>query len=85
MLEKILEEINALSEAERQQLFAIFRGIAATAHPLPTEEHFEGRLVAEGWVSLPAPPPSDGPAFRLASPFTVRGRPLSEILIAERR
>lgn len=84
-LERIIEEMKSLSEEERQQLAALLHGANGTAPSSPAEAGFEGKLAAEGWLSLPTAPPSDRPPFQLASPLTGRGRPFSEILIEERR
>lgn len=84
-LEKILEELNDLSEADRQELVAILHGIKGSATASSAEHEFEIKLAAEGWLSRPVPPPPDAPPFQLGSPLAARGRPLSEILIEERR
>lgn len=84
-LERIIAEAKALTETERQQLVASLRASNGSAKASTPEQDFEGKLTAEGWLSLPVPPPPDNPPFRLVSPLTVRGRPLSEVLIEERR
>jgi hypothetical protein len=84
-LERILEEIKALSEDERRQLAALLSGPNGAAPTSPAEREFESKLAAEGWLSLPKTPPLGSPPFQLASPLAVRGRPSSEILIEERR
>lgn len=84
-LERIIEEAKALAETERQQLIASLRASNGSANTSTAEEDFEGKLAAEGWLSLPVPLPPDKPPFRLASPLTFRGRALSEVLIEERR
>ena len=84
-LERILEELKAWSDAERRELVAVLRGMNGSATGSSAEQDFEGRLATEGWLSMPVPPPPDAPPFQLGPPLAARGRPLSEILIKERR
>ena len=84
-LEKILEEVKALSEAERQELVAILHSINGAAPASSAEHEFESRLVAEGWLTLPTTPSSGSASFQLAAPITARCRPSSAILVEERR
>jgi hypothetical protein len=84
-LEKIIEEVKNLSEAERNQLIVILHGANGSAPAASVEHEFEGRLAAEGWLSLPTTPPAGSPPLQLAAPLAVPGRPLSEILVEERR
>ncbi len=84
-LERIIEEVKNLSEAERNQLVVILHGANGSAPAASDECELEGRLAAEGWLSLPSTPPAGTPPLPLAAPLTVPGRPLSEILVEERR
>ncbi len=84
-LERIIEEVKTLSDAERRQLAALLQGINGSAPAASAESELEGKLAAEGWLSLPEPPSPDSPPFELGSPLTAPGRPLSEVLIEERR
>jgi hypothetical protein len=84
-LERIIEDIKTLSKAERRQLAAHLQGIDGSAPAASAEGELEEKLAAEGWLSLPEPPSPDSPPFELGSPLTVAGRPLSEVLIEERR
>ncbi len=84
-LKRILKELKSWSDAERQELVALVRGMNGSATGSPAEQDFEGRLATEGWLSMPVPPPPDVPPFQLGPPLAARGRPLSEILIEERR
>src|SRR5437867_7978107 len=56
-LEKILEEVKALSEGERRQLAAILSSIDRSGPVSSAEREFETKLAAEGWLSLPQPSP----------------------------
>ena len=84
-LERIIEEVKALSGAERRQLAALLQDIDGPAPGASAESELEGKLAAEGWLSLPEPPSPDSPPFEFGAPLTTPGRPLSEVLIEERR
>ena len=82
-LRKIVEEVERLSEVERRELRALLdRGCADATNPL-TEMDLEEKLASEGFLTLPTPPLSTPAA--LPSPIRTRGRPLSELLLEERR
>lgn len=74
-----------LSDAERQELVVFLTGVNGSAHEVSAECEFETRLAAERWLTLPAPPPANSQPFQLAAPLVTQGRPLSEILVEERR
>ena len=84
-LEKILEEVKALSADERRQLASILSEVDAGASASAAERELESKLAAEGWLSLPQPAPSETRLSPMTSPIVVRGRPCSEFLIEERR
>ena len=78
---RIVAEVKTLDEAERHQLQSIlhqFNGYAASA----PENGLAQQLAAEGLLSLPTP---DTVPPQLAAPILLHGRPLSEILVEERR
>jgi hypothetical protein len=83
-LQKIIEELKTLSEEERRQLVRLLHGLNGSGSAPSSKREFEERLAAEGLVSLPTPPSGDSPVS-LGPPLTVHGRPLSEILLEERR
>jgi hypothetical protein len=84
-LERILKQVKALSEDERQELVKLLHGMGNLAPDLESEREFEARLAAEGLLSLPQTASPEGPSSPLSAPLSVRGRPCSEILIEERR
>ncbi|HZO57220.1 MAG TPA: hypothetical protein VFB63_31205 [Bryobacteraceae bacterium] len=83
MLEKILQDVQGLSNEERKQLAAMLRGANGSYPDGHSEQEFEQRLAAEGFLSIPAP--AGSAPLRLGPPLQIRGRPLSQILIEERR
>ncbi len=81
-LKRIVEEVQRLSESDRRELQTLLPEICST--PLPMNESaFEHALAAQGLLTLPTPAaPASGEACPL---IETRGRPLSEILLEERR
>jgi hypothetical protein len=85
-LDRITEEVKSLPPEELQQLRATVESLLGqTAEPLLTEDEFERHLAAEGII---APIPSsdeDDADDDDWEPVTVTGKPLSEMVIEERR
>jgi hypothetical protein len=52
-LERILEDVKALSQDDRRQLAAVLSGTVGSAPDSLAEHEFELKLAAEGWLSLP--------------------------------
>ena len=78
-VKKIIEEVKALTPAERRELEA---ALEDAAHPKPTaspEDEVLQRLAAQGIITLATRPLGE------ASPVPITGQPVSEILIADRR
>jgi hypothetical protein len=82
-LGQVMEEVKSLTPAEQRQLHAWLTTVVAPA-PL-TEEAFAHHLVAIGLLSpLPQPLP-DLPPWQDRQPVETTGRPLSEVILEERR
>lgn len=77
-LEKVIEQVRALSPSERDELRAWMDGAPSGVTP---EDEFARKLL-EGGVGQPRPA---GPRSPNPEPIRVEGRPLSEELIEERR
>ena len=81
-LDKIIEEARALPPIEQREL----RKQLDTIIPSPTEDEledaFEGELAAEGVISLPE---NEDEADDDWQPVEVTGKPISEMIIEERR
>jgi hypothetical protein len=87
-LDKIIEEVRALSPEELQQVRATVDSLLAeTAQPQMTEEEFARYIAAKGVFSLPEPERCEDAAARFDDykPVTVMGKPLSEMIVEERR
>jgi hypothetical protein len=85
-LDKIIEEVQHLPLDEQRQLRERLNAIAPAS---PTEDEledaFERELIAEGVLGEVAPLPDDDPEFYAYRPVTVTGKPISEMIIEERR
>lgn len=82
-LNKIVEDVKALSLAEQQQLRTWLDTVLA---PVPmTEEAFAHHLVDVGILSAAKPPLTDLPPYQHRQPIETTGKPLSEVLLEERR
>jgi hypothetical protein len=80
----IIKQIKKLSPSEQQELRAVLDSLLAPVSPL-TEEEFHQRLAAEGRLSIPLPEARSRAARRSFKPVPVRGKPVSETIIEERR
>jgi hypothetical protein len=83
--DKIIEEVRQLPPEEQQQLRAQLNEIL----PFPLaeddlEEEVERQLAAEGLISLPDPSQNETDDEDW-EPIEVKGQPLSEMIIEERR
>jgi hypothetical protein len=83
-LNKILEEVQALTPAEQEQLReALDRLLARSASPT-LEAELERRLFEAGLLSEIKPPTLDLAPYRDRRPVEVAGKPLSEVITEER-
>jgi hypothetical protein len=88
-LDKIIEEVRALSPEEQRQLREQLETIIPSS---PTEDEledaFERELMAEGVIGPVKPltaTDEEMQRFHAYKPITVEGQPLSEMIIEERR
>ncbi len=81
--EKVVEDVKALTPGEQQQLRAWLETLGTPA-PL-TEEAFAAELYAAGFLSEVKPPLTDFTPYQHRQPITTTGKPLSEIIMEERR
>jgi predicted component of type VI protein secretion system len=85
MLDKIIEEVRQLPPNEQRQLQEQLHTIIPSPTEDELEDAFERELAAEGIISLPQPLDANAEAFYAYKPITVKGKPLSEMIIEERR
>jgi len=85
-VERIIEEVRQLPPEEQRRLREMLNTVVPA---FPTEDEredaFEREMVAEGILGEVAPLTSDDPEFYAYRPVTVRGKPVSETIIEERR
>jgi hypothetical protein len=82
--DKVVEEVKALSPAEQRQLWSILDTIVAGAAPL-TEDEFAHKLVEFGILSEVKLPITDFTPYQNRQPVKTTGKPLSEVIMEERR
>jgi hypothetical protein len=83
--DKVVEDVKALPPAQQQQLRVLLDTILAPAVPQLTEEEFERKLVEVGVLSEIKPPITDFTPYQNRQPIETTGKPLSEVIIEERR
>jgi hypothetical protein len=84
-VERVLDQISALTDEERQQVRAALN--SRDTKPLMTEDEFEQHLLDAGVISevKPAITEEELARFRAYKPIEVKGKPVSETLIEDRR
>lgn len=82
--ERVVELARALSRAEQWRMRAILETWLRFPQTPITEEEFKQELVHQGIVSAP-PPVTEAASHQRWKPIKIKGRPLSETLIEERR
>ncbi len=81
---QIVKQIQKLSPNEQQELRTAL-GVLLTPTPSLTEEELHRRLAAQGRLSVPSPDSRSRAPRRSFKPVPVRGKPVSETIIEERR
>ena len=85
VLSRIMDEVKRLTSDEQRQLRAAIDQLLSLSAAPPTEEQFERELVEAGILDeLPRPPGASGPT-RKRKPIDVKGKPLSETIVEDRR
>lgn len=80
----LVKKIQQLSSREQQELRTAL-GTLLPSTPALTEEDLHRHLAAQGRLSLPSPAARSRSAHRSFKPVPVRGKPVSETIIEERR
>ena len=83
--DKVVEEVKALSPAEQRQLRALLDTFLALTPAPMTEDAFAHKLVECGVLSAVTPPMTDLTPYQHRQPVTTMGKPLSEVILEERR
>jgi hypothetical protein len=84
-LDRLVEEVKTLTPDEQRSLRDIVDGLLATITPQMTEEEFEQHLLKKGVISRIPPRIRDASVYANRNPVEVEGKPVSEIIIEERR
>jgi hypothetical protein len=84
-LEQVLNKVKALSPDEQQQLLNALNSILQNAPAQMTEDEFEQRMAKRGVISGVKPPITDFEPYKQRKPIEVKGQPISETIIEERR
>lgn len=87
---EILEALPALSPEERAQVKALIDSLPDAPAPQMTEDEFEQYLATKGVITLPEPMTEEErekeqAEFDAYEPIEVKGTPLSQMIIEERR
>jgi hypothetical protein len=80
----LIKQIKKLFLSEQQKLRAVLDSLLAPTSSL-TEEEFHQRLAAEGRLSIPSPEARSRAVRRPFKPVLVKGKPVSETIVEERR
>ena len=82
-LEKVIEEVKALTLDEKKKLHATLNELLAS--PQPTEDDFKRAMLNAGFLNSIEPREVDLESFNNYKPVEVEGKPVSETIIEERR
>lgn len=84
-LDKVFEEAKRLPKDEQRKLRSLLDRLLVDSLPKVTEEEFEQKLFELGLFSEVKPPITDFKPYHDRKPIEVKGKPLSEVIIEERR
>ncbi len=83
--DKVVEEVRALSPEEQRRLRELLDTWLTKPHFQPTEDEFEQYLFELGLLSETIPSITDLAPYQNRKPFELKGKPISEVIIEERR
>lgn len=87
-LEKVIEEVKALTPDELRQVRELIDSllpISEAAPELSPEDRLDQLLLEAGVISEIPPPITDFTPYHNRKPIEVKGKPVSETIIEERR
>lgn len=85
VLNRMLDEVKLLTPKEQRQLREAIDSLLSVTSSPPTEDAFERELFESGFLEKVPSPPADVNDFQDGNPIDIRGKPLSETIIEERR
>lgn len=84
-LDRLFEEVKRLTPEEQKGLRDLVDGLLVNCAPQVTEDEFEQRLLDRGIISRIPAPITDLTPYRNRKLIEVKGKPLSETIIEDRR
>jgi hypothetical protein len=84
-LTQVLEQVKALSPGEQQQLWRELHRLVTGQDPSAPEAELERRLYEAGLLSEVKPPITDLRPYEDRRPIEAKGKPLSQVIVEERR
>ncbi|MFY9611305.1 MAG: hypothetical protein WAU45_22185 [Blastocatellia bacterium] len=84
-IDRILEEVRALTPDEQRSLRERLDSVLVNVQPQMCKADFEKRLLERGIISRIPPRIRDAEFYANRRPIEVDGQPVSEIIIEERR
>jgi hypothetical protein len=84
-LDQVIEEVKALTPDEQRKLRELLDNLIGGATPAITEEELQQRLYEKGVIGEIPSPITDLTPYRNRKLMEVKGKPLSETVIEERR
>jgi hypothetical protein len=83
--DKVVEQVQALNDAEKWRLRDLLDIWLAPPGPQMTEEEVDQEMLREGILDQVPPPIKDVAHYENYKPIDVQGEPLSETIMKERR
>lgn len=84
-VDRLFEEVRALTPEEQRSLRNLVDQLLASSGPRTAEEELEQRLLAKGIINRIPSRVRDADFYANRKPVEVEGKPVSEIIIEERR
>jgi hypothetical protein len=84
-VDRLFEEVRALTPEEQRSLRDLVDRLLAASAPRMTKDEFEQRLLQKGIIKRIPPRIRDANFYANRKPVEVKGKPVSDIIIEERR
>ncbi len=84
-LDRVIEEVKELTPDEQRRLRELLDTWLSPAPPVTKEDELDRLLLERGVISRIPPPITDFTPYQNRKPIEVKGKPVSETIIEERR
>jgi hypothetical protein len=84
-LDSVLEEVKTLTSEEQEKVLEVLESLHAQSKPKMTIAEVEQKMFEDGLLTRIPSPITDMPPFGNRRLIEVKGKPLSETIIEERR